>query len=58
MAWDPCGCDLARKATWQRLADPRVEVARMRGRTTRVHTDTRVVPHGMSDGLASDGPTG
>ena len=49
VAWDPRGCDMARKAMWQRHEDPRerlcgTNVARTRGRATRAHADTRVVP--------------
>ena len=41
MAWDPHGCHIARKATWQHHADPRerlrgTNVVRMRGRATWV----------------------
>ena len=54
---------MAHKTTWQRHADPHerlrgTEVARMRGRATRVHADARVAPRGMNDGLAGDGPMG
>ena len=43
---------MARKATWQRHADPRerlrgTEVARTRGRATRVHADAQVAPRRM-----------
>ena len=64
MAWDPGGCDMARKATWQHHADPRerlrsAAVARTRGRATRVNADTGVAPHGKCVfGLPGDGPTG
>ena len=62
VAWAPRRCDMACKVTWQRHADPcerlhGTELARTRGRATRVHADARVAPHGMSVRLASDGPT-
>ena len=44
------GADVARKATWQRHADPRAEVTRTRDKTTRVHANTRVVPRGSVRG--------
>ena len=55
VAWDPRGCIMARKATWQRHADPReplcgAEVAWTRSRATRVHADARVAPT-RHDGL-------
>ena len=55
---------MVRKATWQRHVDPHerlcgADVARTRGRATRVHADARVVSSGMrSDRLACEGPTG
>ena len=54
--WDPCGCDMARKATWQRHADPRAEVARTPGRATQVHADARVAPRGNVRGWQVMGP--
>ena len=49
---------MARKTTWQRHADPRMDVGRTRDKATRAHADARVVPRGMrSDRLAIDGPT-
>ena len=57
--WDLRECNMARKAMWQRRASPRgAQVARTRGRATRVHGDAQVAPRGMnSSKLASDGPT-
>ena len=49
---------MAHKATWQRHADPRVEVAWTRGRATRIHADARVAPTWQCERLADDGPTG
>ena len=50
-AWDPRGCEMTPKATWQCHADPRehlhgVDVARTRGKATRAHADARVTPRG------------
>ena len=50
-AWDPRGCKMTPKATWQCHADPRehlrgVDVARTRGKATRAHADARVTPRG------------
>ena len=44
MAWDPRGCDMARKAMWQSHADPHerlhgADVAWTRGRAMRAHAD-------------------
>ena len=58
MTWDPCGCDMTHKATWQRHANPHADVARARGKATRVHADTQVAPTWQCEGLAGDGPTG
>ena len=61
---DPRGCDATCKAMWQSHASPHgrlpgTNVARTRGKTTRVHADARVAPRGKTVfGLASDGPTG
>ena len=60
----PRGCDMACKASWQSNASPRrrlrgTEVARTRGRATRVHADSRAAPTWREvTRLASDGPTG
>ena len=56
IARDPRGCNVARKATWQRHASPckrlrGSEVARMRGNATRVHSDAWVAPRGSVRGL-------
>ena len=64
MAWDPRGCDMVHKATWQSHASPHgrlcgVDVARTRGGATRVHVDAVVAPRGKCVfGLADDGPMG
>ena len=52
---------MVHKATWQRQADPcerlcGAEVARKRGRATRVHADAQVVPRGGVRGLRVMGP--
>ena len=51
MVQDPCGCNVARKATWQSHASPRGSLGGMSGRgcvaeATRVHADARVARHG------------
>ena len=51
MAWDPRGCGMARKATWQSHASPcgrlrGVDMTWTRSGATRVHTDAWVAPRG------------
>ena len=53
---DPCRCDIARKATWQRRADPCAEVAQTRGKGSRVHANARVAPRDGVRGLRVIGP--
>ena len=43
-------------ATWQRHADPRVEVPWTRGRDTQVHADAQVAPRGSVRGWQVMGP--